>query len=118
MQLVLEVKRISADRRRDSVRLPVTGSAHVRVGRAGPPDCQVPLRRTRLTAGFLRLVEKSLFRLNFFKVSSILHARNVRIAIFIHHLKTPFNMRNLYLFRCKFTVTVYINFSKLVIGSC
>ena len=40
-----EVKRISAD---GSVGLP-----HVRVG-----HCQVPLRRTRLTAGFLRLEER------------------------------------------------------------
>ena len=39
-----EVKRISAD---GSVGFP-----HVRVG-----HCQVPLRRTRLTAGFLRLEE-------------------------------------------------------------
>ena len=39
------MKRISAD---GSVGLP-----HVRVG-----HCQVPLRRTRLTAGFLRLAER------------------------------------------------------------
>ena len=41
-----EVKRISAD---GSVGFP-----HVRVG-----HCQVPLKETRLTAGFLRLEEKN-----------------------------------------------------------
>ena len=64
------MKRISADRRRDSVRLPVTGSAHVRVGRAGPPDCQVPLRKNRLTAGFLRLEKKEIGIKEFGEVGS------------------------------------------------
>lgn len=51
----------TGDRRRDSVGSPVTGSAHVRVGRAGPPDCQVPIRETRLTAGFLFYAEVTVF---------------------------------------------------------
>ena len=54
-----EVKRISAD---GSV-----GSPHVRVG-----HCQVPIRRTRLTAGFLLYIEASAFcvyRLTEFKWS-------------------------------------------------
>tara|TARA_Y100000034_G_scaffold61319_1_gene74429 strand:+ start:103 stop:288 length:186 start_codon:yes stop_codon:yes gene_type:complete len=61
---------VTGDRRRDSVGLPVTGSAHVRVGRAGPPDCQIPLKRIRLTADFLHLEKKEIGIKEFGEVGS------------------------------------------------
>ena len=71
-----EVKRISAD---GSVGLP-----HVRVG-----HCQVPLKETRLTAGFLRLDERKMVKVLYL-------SRSVRGYTLIPRAEIQRNIRSLF----------------------